>query len=115
LYVDFRCLTRFVLRASAATALGPLHSKIATYLDDVVRDHSKADPSLHAFKASIAAAIQSMTTLQHADATFSSSPPTLPGAEPTRALQYSPLAAFGAPTRHRDSGHSHSLNGLFIF
>jgi hypothetical protein len=43
-----------------------LQCQAATDLDDVVRDHPKANPSLHAFKASVPAAIQSMATLQHA-------------------------------------------------
>jgi hypothetical protein len=61
-----------------------------------------------------ATAIQPMTTLQHTDAAFASGPPTLPDTEPTRSLQSSPLAAFAAPTRHRDSRHSHFLDGLLI-
>jgi hypothetical protein len=113
-YADFPPRHSFVWRVSATTSLSPLHSKIATYLDNVVGDHSKANPSLHTFKASVPASIQSMTTLQHADAAFASGPPTLPGAKPTRSLQSSPLAAFGAPARHRDSRYAHSLDGLFI-
>src|SRR5712692_6544114 len=110
----FPPLDPFASRARAATTLGPLHSEIAADLDDVVRDHSKANPSPHTCKASVPAAIQSMTTLQHADAAFASGPPALPGSEPTRSLQFSPLAAFGAPTRHRDARYSHSLDGLLI-
>src|SRR5712692_11825730 len=101
-------------RVIAVGTSGPLQCQAATNLDDVVRDHPKANPSLHAFKASVPAAIQSMTTLQHADAAFASGPPALPGSEPTRSLQFSPLAAFGAPTRHRDARYSHSLDGLLI-
>jgi hypothetical protein len=81
------------------------------YLDDIVRDHSKTNPSLHAFKASIPAAIQSMTTLQYADTAFAASPPALPRLEPTRSLQFSPLTTFRAPARHRDSRYPHSLDG----
>jgi hypothetical protein len=93
-----------------------LQSKIATYLDDIIRDHSKTNPSLHTFKASIAAAIQSMTTLQYADTAFASSPPALlPRLEPTRSLQFSPLTTFRAPARHRDSRYAHCLDGLLIF
>jgi hypothetical protein len=87
---------------------------MAAYMDDIVRDHPKADPSLHSFKASVPAAIQTTTTLQHADAAFASSPPALPSAEPTCPLQFSPLTAFGAPTRHRDANYAHFLDGLLI-
>src|SRR6266436_5580278 len=107
-------LDPFAFGVVAVGTSGPLQSQAAADLDDVVRDDSKADPSLHTFQASIAAAVQPMTTFQHADAALASGPPTLPGAEPTRSLQFSPLAAFGAPTRQRDSRHSHSLDGFLI-
>ncbi len=103
-----------MFRVLAVGTSGSLQCQAATDLDDVVRDHPEANPSLHACKASVPAAIQSMTTLQHADAAFASGPPALPSPEPTRFLKFSPLAAFAAPTRHRDSRHSHSLNGLLI-
>jgi hypothetical protein len=61
-----------------------------------------------------AASEMSDATLQHADAPLAFSAPALPGREPRRSLQSFPLAAFGAPTRHRDSRHSHSLDGLLI-
>src|ERR1700751_2469928 len=91
---------------------GPLQCQAATDLDDVVRDHPKANPSPHACKASVPAAIQSMTTLQHANAAFASGPPALPSPEPTRFLKFSPLAAFAVTIRHRHSRHSHFLDGL---
>jgi hypothetical protein len=92
-----------------------LQGEAAADLDDVVGDNAKADPALHAFETSIAAAIHSMAPLQHANATFASGPPALSGAKPTRFLQFSPLAAFAVGTRHCDSPHSHSLDGLLIF
>jgi len=52
--------------------------------------------------------------LQHANAAFASGPLALPGPEPTRSLQFSSLAAFAVAIRHRDSRHSHSLDGLLI-
>jgi hypothetical protein len=93
---------------------GPLQCQAATDLDDVVRDHPKTNPAPHTFEPSIPTAIQSMASLQHADAAFASGSPALPGPEPTRSLQFSPLAAFGVATRHCDSPHSHSLDGLLI-
>jgi hypothetical protein len=65
--------------------LGPLHGEIMAYLNDVVRHHPDGDPSLYTFKASIPAAIQSMTTLQHADAALAAGPRALPCSEPTRS------------------------------
>ena len=114
MYVVISALDPFTSRVVAVGTLGPLQGQTAPDLDNVVRDYSKANPSLHTCKASIPATIQSMTTLQHADAAFASGPPTLPGSEPTHSLQFSSLAAFGAPTRHRDARYAHSLDALLI-
>ena len=91
-----------------------MQGQAAADLDDVVGDNAKADPALHTFEPSISAAIQSVASLQHANAAFASGPPALSGPEPTRFLQFSSLAAFAVATRHCDSPHSHSLNGLLI-
>jgi hypothetical protein len=115
---DSACMYDFCRsRPSRVAAVGMssrLQCQATTDLDDVVCDHPKANPALHAFEPSISTAIQSVAPLQHADAAFASGPPALPSSEPTRSLQFSPLAAFGAGTRHRDSRHAHSLNGLLI-
>jgi hypothetical protein len=68
----FPPLDSFASRSRTFTTLGPLHSLTADDLDEVVRDHPKSDPSLHTFKASIAAAIQPTMPLQHADTSFAS-------------------------------------------
>jgi hypothetical protein len=107
-------LDPFTSQILAVGTLGPLQCQTAPDLDNVVREHPKANPSLHTFKASVPASIQSMTTLQYADATFASSPPALPGSEPTRSLQFSPLAAFAVAIRHCDANHSHGLDDLLI-
>src|ERR1700740_3071600 len=91
---------------------GPLQSQAATDLNNVVCDYPKANPALHTFEPSVPTAIQSMAPLQHAYAAFASGPPALSGSEPTRSLQFSPLAASAVAIRHRDSRHSHSLDGL---
>src|ERR1700740_3039957 len=93
---------------------GPLQSQAATDLDDVVRDHPKANPAPHTFEPSIPTAIQSVASLQHAYAAFASGPPALSGSEPTGSLEFSPLTAFAVAIRHRDSRHSYSLDGLLI-
>src|SRR5260370_26159146 len=117
---DSACTFRFppldplASRVAADRTSSALLCQAATDLDDVVRDHPKANPAPHTFEPSIPTAIQSMTTLQHADTAFASGPPALPSPEPTRFLQFSPLAAFAAPTRHRDARYAHSLDGLLI-
>ena len=63
-----------------------MQCQAATDLDDVVRDHPKANPALHTFEPSIPTAIQSVASLQHANAAFASGPPALPRFEPTRFL-----------------------------
>jgi hypothetical protein len=98
----------------AGATSGALRSETAADLNEVVGHNSKTDPPLHTFEPFIAAAIQSVASLQHANAALASGPPALPGPEPTRSLQFSPLAAFAAPTRHRHSRHSHSLDGLLV-
>ena len=92
----------------------PLQCQAATDLDDVVCDDPKANPALHTFESPIPTAIQSVAPLQHTNTAFASGPPALPGPEPTRSLQFSSLAAFAVAIRHRDSSHSHFLDGLLI-
>src|SRR5437867_1893175 len=93
---------------------GPLQCQAATDLDNVVGNHSEANPAPHTFEPSIPTAIQSVAPLQHTNAAFASGPPALPGPEPTRSLQFSSLAAFAVAIRYRDSSHSHFLDGLLI-
>jgi len=107
-------LDPFAFRVVAVGISGPLQCQAATDLDDVVCDHPKTNPALHTFEPSIPTAIQSVAPLQHANAAFASGPLALPGPEPTRSLQFSSLAAFAVAIRHRDSRHSHSLDGLLI-
>ena len=103
----------FALRGEEKRTLCP-RSETPADLNDVVGDNSQADPSLYPSETSIAATPQPMAPLQYADATFASGPAALPGPEPTRSLQLSPLTTFRTPTRHRNSPHSHRLDGFFI-
>src|ERR1700741_5473157 len=93
---------------------GPLQCQTTTSLADIVRDHPKANAAPHTFEPSIPTAIQSVASLQHANAAFASGPPALPGPEPTRFLKFSPRAAFAVTIRHRHSRHPHFLDGLLI-
>src|SRR5258707_10079775 len=104
----------FASRVVAGETSSALRSETAADLNEVVGHNSKTDPPLHTFEPSIPTAIQSVASLQHANAAFASGPPALPGSEPTRFLKFSSLAAFGAPTRHRDSRYPHCLDGFLI-
>jgi hypothetical protein len=65
-----------------------LHSETATDLNEVIGDDSKSHPPLHAVEASIAATIQSMSPLQHADAALASGSPSLFSTEPSLFLNF---------------------------
>jgi hypothetical protein len=55
-----------------------------------------------------------VATFQHADASFTSRPPFLSGAEPTPPLQLPPLFALRAAVGNRDPRHPHFLHFLLI-
>jgi len=80
-----------------------LQGQAATDLDDVVRDHPKANLARHTFEPSIPTAIQSVASLQHANVAHASGPPALPGPEPTRFVKFLRslllLLRLGAATR----------------
>jgi hypothetical protein len=57
---------------------------------------------------------ESVATLEHADASFASSPPPLASAEPTLLLKSPPLLAARAPVGDRHSLHSHRLERFLV-
>src|SRR5258707_10495358 len=73
----------FASRVVAGETSSALRSETAADLNEVVGHNSKTDPPLHTFEPSIPTAIQSVASLQHANAAFASGPPALPGSEPT--------------------------------
>jgi hypothetical protein len=54
----------------------------AADVDEIIGDHAEADPALHSGIASVAAAIETVPPLDHADATLTSGAPFLAAAEP---------------------------------
>ena len=71
-------------------------------VDRVVGDHTKAYPSVHSLHAVVAAAGQSVTTLQDADSALTSCAPSLCLFEPRSLLKLPPLFAACTPIGNRD-------------
>src|SRR6266852_2244467 len=71
-----------------------------THGDEIVADRPEADPNFHAVVAFVAAAVQSMAPLEHANPAFASGSPLLPLLEPACLLQLSSLLALGGAVRH---------------
>src|SRR5258705_12411822 len=67
----------------------------ATDVDDVVGDDAEPDPTLHSGIAFVAAAIEPVSPLDHADASLASGPPFLSVAEPALPLLSFALGALG--------------------
>src|SRR5438132_1313452 len=67
----------------------------ATNIDEVVGNHPKPDPALHADLAPISAAAETMAPLGDADAALASGAPFLAIAEPTLLLLAFAFGAFG--------------------
>src|ERR1035438_5301739 len=62
-------------------------------VDEIVGDHAEADPACHATITPVPTAVESVATLQHADAPFTAGPPFLPVAEPWFLLFPLPFGA----------------------
>src|SRR5580700_11485547 len=73
---------------------GPLGHDAAD-VDEIISDHAEADPALHSGIASAAAAIETVSPLDHADATLASGAPFLAVAEPAFLLLAFALGALG--------------------
>src|SRR5262249_41747890 len=67
----------------------------STDVDEIIGDHGEANPALHTVFASVAAAVQSVSPLDHADASLTSGAPFLTVAEPSLPLFASSLLALG--------------------
>src|ERR1700730_15595914 len=83
-----------------------------THTDQVVANRPQAYPNFHAVVAFVAAAVQSMAPLEHANPTFASGSPLLPLLEPACLLQLSSLLALGRAVRHRNPLDSHVVGRL---
>src|SRR5262249_3774771 len=77
----------------------------AADVDDVVGDNAEANPAVHSVEAFVAAAIETVSPLDHADAPLASGPPFLPIAEPALLLLAFALTAFAGAI-----GNAHALD-----
>src|SRR5207245_6380072 len=75
----------------------------ATDVDDVVCDDAEPDPTLHSGIAFVAAAIEPVSPLDHADASLASGPPFLSVAEPALPLLSFALGALGRTVGNADA------------
>jgi hypothetical protein len=62
-------------------------------VDEVIADHAETDPALHSAITLVAASVEPVTTLHHADAPFTAGSPFLPVAEPGFLLFPLPFSA----------------------
>src|SRR6516225_7678226 len=87
----------------------------AADVDQVVGDHAKADPALDAGLASVSAAVQTVPSLDHADAALGAGPPLLPLAEPALLLLALALRALGGAIRDANALDAFGLCGGLVF
>src|SRR5215213_8215015 len=81
---------------------------------EIVRDHAKSDPALHAGIAAVDAASQPVSPLQHADAALTSGPPFLALLEPALLLLGFPFDAFGGAIRDAHAFDASVVRGGFV-
>src|ERR1022692_4445266 len=62
-------------------------------VDEIIGDHSEADPAFHTTITLVSTAVESVATLQHADSPFTAGPPFLPVAKPGFLLFPLPFGA----------------------
>src|SRR5688572_23173214 len=108
----------FARSLSRAAAFGVLPLGANTQrppdVDQVVGQHSHANPSLHSFHPAIQASAQSMPPLQDTDPALTSGAPSLRFLEPPALLLVLALLAGGVAIRHRYPLHAHLLDCSFV-
>ena len=72
-------------------------------VDDVISDHAEGDPALHPDEALVAAAAETMSAFDHADASFATGAPLLAVAEPALLLLAFAFGAFGRTIGNADA------------
>ena len=72
-------------------------------VDDVISDHAEGDPALHPDEALVAAAAETVSAFDHADASFATGAPLLAVAEPALLLLASALCTFGRAIGNADT------------
>ena len=75
----------------------------AANVDDVVGDDAEANPAVHSVEAFVVATIETVSPLDHADATLAAGPPFLAVAEPTLLLLAFALRALGGAVGDADA------------
>jgi hypothetical protein len=84
----------------------------AADVDEIISDHAEADQALHSGIAPVAAAIETVSPLDHADATLASGAPFLAVAEP--ALLLLAFSSNGRCTAQRAGGRTELTMALAI-
>src|SRR5439155_1308950 len=106
---------RVLIGAGPARELwGGLFVHGAADVEEVIGDYAKPDPALHTGIAFIAAAIEAVPALDHADAALASGPPFLAVAEPALFLLALALGAFGGAIGDGDALDAHRLGCGFV-
>src|SRR5258708_12271700 len=83
-----------------------LFFECGTDVDEVVGDDAEPDPTLHSGIAFVAAAVEPVSPLDHADASLASGPPFLSVAEPALSLLSFALGTPGRPVATADALHA---------
>jgi len=84
-----------------ALSAGPFLHRPAD-VDDIVGDHTEADPTLHSDKALVTAPVEAMSAFNHADAPLTAGAPFLAVAEPALLLLAFAFGAFGRAVGNAD-------------
>ena len=95
-------------------ALRPGHCHCISDVDEVVGDHSEANPTLHTVGSTITASAQAVAALDHTDASFTTGPPRLRFLKPPALFQLFPLCAACAAIWHGDPLHTFVLSCTFL-
>ena len=86
----------------------------ATDVDDIVGDDAEPDPAVHSDVALVAAAVEAMAPLDHADAPLASGAPLLAVAEPALPLLALALGALGRAIGNADAFDALCLRGRLV-
>ena len=87
----------------------------ASNIYEIIRDHAEPNPAFHSIIAFVPATIETMSSLDHADASLASGSPFLPVAEPTLLLLAFALGAFGGAIGDANALDALRFGGLFVF
>src|SRR5436305_4560625 len=87
----------------------------AADVEEVVGDHPEANPALHPGIPFVPAAIEPVSTLDHADATLGAGPPFLAVAEPALLLLAFALGALGGAIRGADALDARGFRSRLVF